>query len=162
MLGILRADHSEELRTDLGFVYLHIEFGIGEELTHDGAHGVADTEFQLRAVWGSIEFVVQQCAAHGGVVIAQRGGDAEAIGEIPGGKFQSFTGKHFHFALVLVSMGGGYFLGEVGQGEGALRLYGEVIVILNVFGKQVFACFEYELGSLRGLCHCYFDGLEGE
>ena len=62
MLGILRADHSEELRTGLSLVYLQIQFGFVEELAHKVAHGVADAEFQLRAVGGGVEFAVQQGA----------------------------------------------------------------------------------------------------
>ncbi len=112
--------------------------------------------FNFERSGGGAEFAVQQGAGDGGVIIAQRGGDTEAVGEVPGGEFQGFTGEHFHFALILMAVRGGHFLGEVGQGEGALRLHGEVVVVLYVFGKQVFTCFEYELGSLRGLCHCYF------
>lgn len=148
VLGVLCTDHGEELRAGLGFVYLQVQLGFIEALAHEVAHGVADAEFQLRAVGGGVEFAVQQGAADGGVMVAQRGGDAEAVGEVPCTEFQDFAGEHFRFALVLVAVRGGYFLGEVGQGEGALRLYGEVEVVLNVFRKQVFTCFEYELGSL--------------
>lgn len=143
MLGVLRADHGEELRATGGFLYLNVYFGVGQGLAHLLAHGVGYAELQAFAVGRGVQFAVQEDAPGGGTEVAQFGAQAVARGEEPdGAAHQQAADAGYLFRVFLAGAQGGHLAGEVVHREAFLQLGLKVIVVLYVLRQCQVEGFE--------------------